>query len=204
MLKFKLKNSQIRFQVGYGLTRTVKILIALSVGIFFLQRLAPNYINKLFGFIPSLAIGRFMIWQFLTAIFLHSTIIHLIFNMFGLYMFGGALEKIWGGKAFLGYYLLCGVGGTVLTYLMYLINITPNAIYIGASASVYGLLGAFSVTYANQTILLFFVIPLRAKYLAVIFGIIELISLFHKDGISHFGHLGGLFSGLLFLSLKKR
>lgn len=204
MFDFKYKNSQIRVQVGYGWTRMVKILMMLTVGIFLLQSLIPNFINNLFGFIPSYAIGRFMLWQFMTAIFLHSTFIHLIFNMFGLYIFGGALEKLWGSKRFLKYYILCGVGGTVLTYLMYIVNLTPNAIYIGASGSIYGLLVAYSILYANQPVLLFFVIPMKAKYLAIIFGAIEFISLFQKDGIAHFGHLGGLFSGLLFLMLKRR
>ena len=189
---------------GHGLTRGVAILGGISIVCFFITQANPQGFYSFFGFIPSKAIGSFMIWQFVTAMFLHGSLNHLLFNMFALYMFGGAVEKVFGKREFIKYFLICGVGGFAFTYVLWLVGILPNNIGIGASGAVYGLLLAFSLLYPNQKILLFLVIPMQAKWLALIFGGMECLFAFRNDGISHFGHLGGLLAGLGYFMYKKR
>ena len=203
-MKITYGNKQILFQFGHGLTRVVGILIGLTILVFLIQQMGQEFLAQAFGFAPSYAVGRFMLWQFVTALFLHSNFAHLAFNMLALYMFGSGVEKILGGREFLKYYLLCGVGGFTLTYLLYLLGVSRNGVYIGASSAVYGLLAGYSILYAESTVSLFFLIPLKAKWLAILFGGVEMMFLLKQDGINHIGHLGGLITGLLYLTIFKK
>ncbi|HMB20416.1 MAG TPA: rhomboid family intramembrane serine protease [Spirochaetota bacterium] len=201
-------------------------LIIINVVIFVLQMLTGNMLvehqfgNRLvdipaityyLGLIPSMVVKEGYIWQLFTYMFLHSpqTLFHLFFNMYALMLFGIPVEQVWGGKRFLQYYLFCGIGAgiTILT-----INLISGGMgyyipTIGASGAVFGLLLAFGILFPNAELLLFFIIPIKAKYLVVLFGGIELfLELFGgRTSISHLGHLGGLFFGIVFfLIFKKR
>ena len=112
MVQFNHGNRQITVQFGNGLTKGVALLIGVSIGVFLLQLLAWQAVAQAFGFVPSYAVGRLMVWQFITAIFLHGSANHLLFNMLGLYMFGGAVEKVLKVRDFLFYFLICGVRET--------------------------------------------------------------------------------------------
>lgn len=192
------KNTKYKVQlgIGQGLTRGVAILGGISILTFLITQSHREFFYPLLGFVPSYAIGKLMLWQFITANFVHGNLVHLIFNMIGLYMFGGAVEKAIKEKEFIKYFLVCGAGGYVLALILWLIGITPNNLIVGASAGVYGLLLAFSFLYPKQKILLFFIIPMQAKWLAIVFGSLEFLLSFRNDGISHIGHLGGILAGL--------
>jgi membrane associated rhomboid family serine protease len=196
-ITYKNKRYKVRFGLCQGLTRGVAILGGISILAFIVAQSDRAIFYPLFGFVPSYALGKLMVWQFVTANFMHSSLLHLSFNMLGLYMFGGPVEKELREKEFIKYFLICGVGAFILTYLLWLIGIiAPNVLCVGASAAVYGLLLAFSLLYRNKKILLFFAIPMQAKWLAIIFGGLEFLLCFRNDGISHIGHLGGIFAGL--------
>lgn len=200
------KNTTYTIQSGIGqpLTMGVAIIGGISIALYILAQANRDAIYPLLGFIPSYVIGKLMFWQFITANFMHGNMTHLIFNMFGLYMFGCPVEKKVGQMEFIKYFLACGVGGYALAFLLWLIGLSPNHLIVGASAGIYGLLLAFSLLYPNQKILLFFAIPMQAKWMAVIFGGFEFIMMFKNDGISHIGHLGGILAGLgYFMYLKK-
>ena len=199
------KNTKYKLQLGtgQGLTRGVAILGGISVMTFLITQSNRNVLYSLLGFIPSDAIGKLMLWQFITANFMHNNFTHLLFNMVGLYMFGSAVEKRVGEREFIKYFLICGVGGYLLAYVLWLAGITPDNLIVGASAGVYGLLLAFSFLFPNQKILLFFVIPMQAKWLAILFGGLEFILSFRNDGISHIGHLGGILAGLSYFLYMK-
>lgn len=205
-MEINYKNTKYTFQLGMGqpLTKGVAILGGISIALFILSQVNREFMYPVIGFIPSHAIGNFMIWQFITANFMHADLTHLIFNMFGLYMFGCPIEEKVGQMEFIKYFLVCGVGGYVLAFILWLIGISPNHLIVGASAGIYGLLLAFSFLYPNQKILLFFAIPMQAKWLAVIFGGLEFILMFRNDGISHFGHLGGILAGFIYLMYMKK
>ena len=88
--------------------------------------------------------GGFLPWQVLTYAFLHGSLTHLLFNMFGLYMFGGDIERVWGSKRFLNYYLICALSGAV-AQLTFSALTGASSPMVGASGSIFGLLIAFAV-----------------------------------------------------------
>ena len=204
-MKVVYKNTkyEFKFGTGQGLTRGVAILVGISILTFLLAQSNREYFYPLLGFVPSYAVGKLMLWQFITANFMHSDLTHLIFNMVGLFVFGGAVEKMVKENEFIKYFLICGIGGYVFAFILWLIGITPNNLIVGASAGVYGLLLAFSLLYPNQKVLLFFAIPMQAKWLAIIFAGLEFLLSFRNDGISHIGHLGGILAGLGYFMYKK-
>lgn len=189
--------------MGQGLTLGVAILGGISVVVYLMSQANRDLFYPMLGFIPSYAIGKLMPWQFITANFMHGNLTHLIFNMLGLYMFGGPVEKRVGKGEFINYFLVCGAGGYVLAFILWLIGLAPNQLIVGASAGVYGLLLAFSILYPNQKVLLFLAIPMQAKWMAILFGGLEFLLMFKNDGISHVGHLGGIFVGVGYLIYKK-
>jgi len=199
-MEFNLKNRKYTLQVGFGqgLTRGVVILAGISIVVFIITQSNRDLFYPLFGFVPSYALERLMLWQFITAIFMHSNVNHLVFNLFTLYMFGGAVEKALKTRGFFIYFLICGAGGFILTTILWLFGIIQNSVCVGASAAIYGLLVAFSLLYPNQKVLLYFIAPMQAKWLALIFGCFELLFAIKDGGISQIGHLGGIIAGLLY------
>ena len=95
----------------------------------------------------SLQTGNFHIWQPLTYMFMHGSFDHLFFNMFALWMFGAVLERHWGTRRFLFYYLVCGIGAGLLNMLVPGVHLS-----VGASGAVYALLLAFGMTFPNDRI----------------------------------------------------
>ncbi len=150
-------------------------------------------INAIFGIWP-LDSGYFRIWQPFTYMFMHANLEHIFFNMFALWMFGYVLENFWGTKRFLIYYLVCGLGAGLLTLLI------PGGLTVGASGAVYGILLAFGMTFPEERIYLYFLMPIKAKWFVAGYAVIELLEgLFVTDGIAHFAHLGGMLFGLLLI-----
>ncbi len=200
------KKRKYRFQVGlgYGLTPGVAVLGGLFLLIFIVTKSNRELFFHFLGFIPAYAVGKLWLWQFVTAIFLHNDLLHLSFNLVALYLFGSAVEQQFKGKIFYIYFLICGMGSFVLTCLLWTFHLFPaNTVCIGASGGIFGLLLAFSLLYPKQKLLLFFVIPIQAKWLALICGFLEILLLLNNDGINHVGHLGGLFSGIGYFQYKK-
>jgi membrane associated rhomboid family serine protease len=118
--------------------------------------------------------------------------------MLMLWMFGGEIERVWGGRAFLRYYLITGLGAG-LTVLA----VTPGSPVptIGASGALFGLLLAYGMIFPNRLLYIFMVVPMRAKWVVVFSGLVTLYSLLtaRGGGISHLAHLGGLVVGWLYL-----
>ena len=139
----------------------------------------------------------FQPWQLISYGFLHGSFNHLFFNMFALWMFGFPIEKMWGSKKFATYYFICILGAGMVQLLVQYISgeIYPT---IGASGAVFGLLLAYGVTWPNAKLfLIFFPVPIKAKWFVLIYGAAELI--FGVTGampqVAHYAHLGGLFFG---------
>ena len=139
----------------------------------------------------------FQPWQLISYAFLHGSFNHLFFNMFALWMFGLPIEKLWGSRKFAEYYVICVIGaGLVQLVVQYISgNVYPT---IGASGAVFGLLLAYGVTWPNAKLfLIFFPVPIKAKWFVLLYGGVELI--FGVTGampqVAHYAHLGGLFFG---------
>jgi membrane associated rhomboid family serine protease len=175
-----------------------QVLLLVNVGVFCLQDLAGAWIDLRFALWP---LGdRFLPWQVVTYSFLHGSIGHLFFNMLGLWMFGGELERVWGGKRFVQFYA-ASVLAAAATQLVVTFDGPPYPT-IGASGGIFGLLLAFGMMFPNRTIVpLFPPIPMKAKVFVAIFGGLELLfGVFGAaSGIAHFAHLGGMLGGYLMI-----
>lgn len=145
--------------------------------------------------------GYFTPWQLVSYAFLHGNFNHLFFNMFAVWMFGTPLERAWGSQRFLTYYGTCVVGAALIQLAVQLFE---GGVYptIGASGGVFGLLLAYGVMWPNNRIfLLFFPVPIAAKWFVLIYGGIELVLGVsgQMTGIAHFAHLGGMIFGAVLL-----
>lgn len=176
--------------------------------------------------------------QFITYIFMHGSLMHIFFNMFGVYMFGQVLEQVWGPKRFLIFYIVTGLGAAVTQYMImhfqimefldarnaeissviddpvfkaYLIDqkyefLNANVI-VGASGSLFGMLGAYGLLFPNQLLYIYFLFPIKAKWLVIIYGGLELILGLNNqsgDNVAHFAHVGGLFVGVILVLIWKK
>ncbi len=206
----------VQFRFGGPLTPMVKRLM-IANGIIFLGQqiiglISPGSIEFFFGLSHVGFIQEFKIWQLFTYMFFHGGWLHIIFNLLALWMFGGELEQIWGGNLFLKFYIYTGLGAGVFISLMnyyIFVNYNANPVTIGASGALYGILLAYGLTWPNREVLLYFLIPVKIKYLVIVYGLIEFFGTLSSvsgkaGGISHIGHLGGLVSGFIFIIYKSK
>ena len=143
----------------------------------------------------------FQIWQLATYGFLHGDTLHLVFNMFMLWMFGRELELLMGSRRFLLYFMTCVIGAGLVQLLVAGLQ-GDAARVVGASGGVFGLLLAFGMAFPNRMIMLLFPpIPMKAKYMVILFGLLELYLGFSggAPGIANFAHLGGMLFGYLLI-----
>jgi membrane associated rhomboid family serine protease len=206
----------VNIRIGGPLTPVVKRLMIINGVIFLCQQIIgifyPGYIEHLLGLNHVGFIQEFKLWQIITYMFLHGGWFHIIFNLLGLWMFAGELEQNWGSSLFFQYYIITGIGAgffiALMNYIMYVQN-GVNPVTIGASGAIYGFLLAYGVTWPNRKVLLYFVIPIKIKYLVLAFGLIEFFGMLSTatgagGNVSHIGHLGGLITGLLYFFLRIR
>src|SRR6202008_2569552 len=142
---------------------------------------------------PLYPVGQgFYPWQLFTYMFMHGGLMHLLFNMFALWMFGMELENTWGSRKFMLYYLICGVGAG-LSNLFIGPLFGPAGPTVGASGAIYGVLIAFGMMFPDRPIFVYFLLPIRARYFVLIYITLEVYAGITgtADGIAHFAHLGG-------------
>ncbi len=199
----------------------INILAYLATEVLKLQGVDLTNLLGLHFFMAS----DFHVWQFLSYMFLHGGFTHILFNMFALWMFGSVIERVWGSKKFLFYYIVCGVGAGITQELVQYADysIQGMAAYqyvdaggvrmttetyinlwttIGASGAVYGILLAFGMLFPNERLFIIpFPFPIKAKWLIVGYIAIELFSAMTGpgDGVAHMAHLGGMLFGFLLI-----
>ena len=216
--------------IGSKWTRVIMILIIVNVTVFIIQllfstissqwgvptmgmspetdgvvhhvALGPDRFTTLFWLYQPLAIGKLWLWQLVTYMFLHSVSDpwHIIFNMLVLWMFGSEVERAMGTRRFLTMYFTAGIFAGIFGCLF-----TPNNPILGASGAIFAVEIAFAMFYPNATII-FFVFPIKAKYLVTIFAGITVFNCLMPTGgnVAHFAHLGGLLYGFLFIRYEPR
>jgi membrane associated rhomboid family serine protease len=181
----------------------VKWLIISNVAIFLIITLFGRWIGNdliLLDLVPVTVVFHLTLWQLATYLFIHSGISHLLFNMLALWMFGVPLEQTWGTRKFLKYYFLCGIGAGICDVALHAAVGNWGTRTVGASGAIYGLLMAFGVLFPNQTVLMDFLFPIKAKYMVMIYGAVELVLAFSvNDGVSNIAHLGGMIFGYVYL-----
>ena len=166
----------------------------------------------------------FQWYQVITHMFMHGSILHLLFNMYALWMFGTILERVWGPKRFLLFYFACGIGAAIVQLasyaysfrMIYSSGLSPADIQevfrlsatVGASGAIMGLLVAFGYLFPNTEMMIIPIpVPVKAKWLVT--GIV-LIDLFSGvagspgDDVAHFAHVGGAVTGFLIVYIQNK
>jgi membrane associated rhomboid family serine protease len=183
---------------GDALTPMVKRLLIANVVVFAVQVLLGRsaYDFERTFTVSVEGVMRGMVWQPFTYMWLHGNALHLLMNMFGLWMFGTQLETLWGSRRFLRFYLYCGTGAGVIILLWHSLLGQPYTVTLGASGAIYGILMAFSLTWPDRTIMLLFPpIPIKAIWFVPFLFLMQ-ISMGGDQAVSHAGHLGGAITAL--------
>ncbi len=196
-------------QFGPGpVTPAVKVLLVANVAMFVGTQLVPALVAPL-ALTPSEVVRHGAVWQLATYLFLHSGIFHILFNMLTLWMFGVELERMWGTPFFTRYYFVTGIGAGVVTVAASFLPFPAtaamfDAMTMGASGAIYGLLLAYGLYFPNRPIYLYFLFQVPAKYFVMIIGAIALFSSLNESGgnLAHVAHLGGLVVGYVYLKAK--
>jgi membrane associated rhomboid family serine protease len=181
-------------------------LIIANVAVFLLELSGAAPLFEWFALWPG---SGFQPWQIVTYGFLHdpSNFTHIVFNMFGLYMFGSEIERLFGTRFYLRYYLASVVVAALTHLLVTSLMGAPPAPMVGASGGVYGLLLAFGWYFPQRRIVLLFPpIPMPARTFVIVFGVLELVFgvTGTAAGVAHFAHLGGMLGGWLMIEARRR
>ena len=188
-----------------GISPAVRTLIVANVVMFVLQLIVEPITLRL-GLQPSAVFHQLALWQLVTYMFLHGGLSHIIFNMLALWMFGTELERTWGTRFFVKYYLITGIGAALTCLLL---SISPfsfapamyNSVTIGASGAIYGLLIAYGMYFPTRTIY-YIIFPIPARYFVMLAGLLVFINTVGgsgRSGVADAAHLGGLVVGYLYL-----
>src|SRR3990172_9186646 len=192
--------SQMDGRSTFALTPWVRRVIAANAVVYLLTItvFTGSWFFQTFAFAPSTALVQ--PWTFVTYAFVHAGFLHLAFNMLMLFFFGPAVEERMGGRAFLGFYLFCGLGGAALSFVIALV--APVAPFVGASGAVLGVALAFALNWPDAPILVFpLPVPIKVKWLVLGLAAMNLALavLPARDGVAHLAHLGGFLFGFLYL-----
>jgi membrane associated rhomboid family serine protease len=173
---------------------------------------SESWVQIQLGLVPVLVVHGW-IWQLVTYAFLHSGLLHILFNMLALWMFGAQLEQDWGYNIFMQFYFFCAVGAALTTVVIAftgLLGASPRVPTVGASGAIFGLLLAFGILHADSEIMLF-PIPfmIKAKYFIIGLIFIEVyltLSSANRPGesVAYMAHMGGLLFGYIWLKFVPR
>ncbi len=192
----------------------IKTLIGINVAIFVARYVLPSiWLDRLttdLALIPIFVVELGWIWQLFTYMFLHASVMHILFNMLTLWMFGTEIERMWGTRFFLKFYFVSGVGAAIITVLLSLLPVGPtshlyNAPIVGASGAIYGLLLAYALNFPNRLIYMYFVFPIPVKIFVLIMGGMAFLSSISDNGggVANATHLGGLLVAWIYLKARR-
>ncbi len=183
--------------LSMGMTPMVKRLLIANVALFAVT-LAWSPARDLLALHPPRLLTS--PWGVVTYMFVHAGFWHLALNMLMLYFFGTPLERRWGSREFLRFYLIAGLGGAVLSIVF-----MPASV-IGASGAVYGLMLAFAMNWPDAPIHIYGIFPVKAKWLVAFLFVVSLLEGVSgsSGGIAHFAHLGGIVGAFLYLKMDWR
>ena len=187
-----------RATVRFHMTPWVKALL-IANGVVFLVTLivsfvtGPEPIYDLFAFSPARIWSR--PWGMVTYMFVHAGVWHLLMNALFIFFFGPPLESRWGSNIFIRFYLICGLGGVLLSFAF------SDAAIVGASAACYGMMLAFAMIWPNTPVYIWGLVPVKVKWVVLVLVGISFLSAVgpRGGGIAHLAHLGGAVAGFLMM-----
>ena len=178
------------------------MLIIINVLFFAAQRLIPQM--TMFLTMSPAAVLRGEVWRFVSYMFAHASFTHILFNMLGLYVFGGPLERSVGSVEFLVYYLVTGILAGVFSFGVFLVTGSFYSQLLGASGALFAVQLAYAVLFPNSVIYFWGILPLRAGLMVILFTALELFSSITRTspGVAHFTHLAGFLFGWLYFVIR--
>lgn len=184
------------------MTPAVKWLLIANGGMFLLQQVYPP-LTPMLGLVPWKVTHELALYQLVTYLFLHGGFFHIFFNLLLLWMFGRELEERWGTRFFLKFYAITGIGAGITSFLF---SMGSHTVTIGASGAIMALLVAFAMHAPNRLVYVWFVFPIKIKYLVMFLIAVDLVAaMSHSaDGVARFAHLGGALIGYLYLKADWR
>ncbi|MBN1803840.1 MAG: rhomboid family intramembrane serine protease [Sedimentisphaerales bacterium] len=193
-----------------SITPIVKWLLIINITVF----LAGFLINRIeylqyeyFSVYPKNVKTSMQLWRYITYQFLHGGLWHIFVNMFVLYFFGTMLEKLWGSKKFLTFYLICGMTGGIFYPVLVHIGWLRVGTLVGASGAILGMLAAAAILFPKMIVYIYGVIPMRMSVFAIIMCIISLLSVLRPGKTENAGgeaaHLGGMCAGVVYVLSEK-
>ncbi len=182
-----------------GIPQVTRTLLVMNIAVFLVDMVSKGLIGRYLA-MYTLHTGLFSPYQLVTHMFVHAGFAHIFMNMFGLFMFGRALEMMLGSKRFFILYFVSGLGAAILQLFIFYIQGSASPM-VGASGAIFGILAAFAVYFPNvELMLIFFPVPIKAKYFVAIYAVLELfqgVANFQYDNVAHFAHLGGAIAGFI-------
>jgi len=198
---------QMRFSLP-RLTPVVKWLLIINVVVFLVSLMIPSIANFLFNWFsvyPATIGMSLQLWRVITYQFLHDIngFGHIFVNMLALFFFGPMLEKFWGSKKFLIFYLICGATGGMLYPILAHAGWLSKGPLVGASGSILGILAAGAILFPNLRVYVWGIFPMKLMVLAIIFAGISIITLLRPHQFANAGgqaaHLGGMVAGVIYV-----
>jgi len=198
-----------RYVPSNRLPTGVKWLLIVTIATSVIELIARSsrpdpFLFRYFALVPAQVVQGFAIWQPFTYLLLHAGIGQILWNMLALWMFGVELERSWGTRRFVGFYVACGFIAAVSVIIAAYLLGSANVPVVGSSGAIYGILVAYGVLFPNQTILFGFLIPIKTKYFVMIIGAVVFLQSYLAMAAGHgaaevFASLGGLVGGYLLL-----
>lgn len=203
-----------QLRVGFPkVTPVVKWLLIINVAVFvpfFMIGGTQNFFLTWLSVYPTTLGKSLQLWRLITYQFLHDPdgFSHIFFNMLTLFFFGPTFERLWGGKKFLIFYLVCGAMGGVLYILLILARFLSLPIpLIGASGAILGLIAAGAILFPKAKVYVMGIFPVPLMVLAVIFALIAVMTIVRRAELANAGgeaaHLAGMATGAAYVLAER-
>jgi membrane associated rhomboid family serine protease len=198
-----MRNPVLKRRFTYRYYNVTLVLIVLNILVFLINTLDPQ--SRIYlSLVPQLIVQAGAYWEFITYMFVHASITHILFNMLGLFFFGFQVERRMGSSEFLLFYLLSGIGAGLVSFAVYVLTGSYGVILLGASGAIFAVLLAYATFFPDSLIYIMGILPIRAPLLVLIYTGIELFSQIFSvnSGVAHLTHLAGFVVAYLYLVVR--
>jgi membrane associated rhomboid family serine protease len=198
-----MQNPVLKRHFTYRYYNVTLVLIVLNILVFLINTMSPQ--SRIYlSLVPQLVVQGGAYWEFITYMFVHASITHILFNMLGLFFFGFQVERRMGSSEFLLFYMLSGIGAGLVSFAIYVLTGTYSVILLGASGAIFAVLLAYATFFPDSLIYVMGILPIRAPLLVLIYTGIELFSqIFSVNaGVAHLTHLAGFVVAYLYLVVR--
>lgn len=211
-----MNQNQVSYRFGPPLTAMVKTILIANIAFFLLVSVILEglfdsplafYLYRHLSFEPRSFLFQWNLWQPFTYAFVHREFFHIFWNMITLFMFGSELEALWGRRPFFLFYLLCAGGGALGMLAFWAAAGGGSSLTMGASGAIMGCVVAYGIIFSDRMLFLLFPpIPIKAKYMAMAWVVIDLIMFVKQPDskVAYMAHLGGALMAFLYMKSKFR